>query len=69
VKDRLRGKVVIITGASSGLGRAAAFELARRGCRLVLAARRAAEVDEVARMCRELGGGALAVPTNPKLED
>lgn len=67
--DRLRGKVVLITGASSGLGREAALELARRGCRLVLAARRGAELEEVALMCRELGGGALAVPADVTREE
>lgn len=67
--DRLRGKVVVITGASSGLGRETALQLARRGCRLVLAARRGDDLDEVARACRELGGEAIAVPADVTSEE
>jgi NAD(P)-dependent dehydrogenase (short-subunit alcohol dehydrogenase family) len=66
--DRLRDKVVVVTGASSGLGREAAFELARRGCRLVLAARREDELLEVALMCRRLGGEALPVAADVSSE-
>ena len=51
----LKGKKVVITGASSGIGRAAALEFARRGANLVLAARRSEPLDEVARLCRERG--------------
>jgi short-subunit dehydrogenase len=51
----VRGKTIIVTGASSGIGRAAAVELARRGANLVIAARRAELLDEVAGQCRALG--------------
>ncbi len=51
----LKGKTVVITGASSGIGKAAAFEFARRGANLVIGGRRAELLDEVARQCRELG--------------
>jgi len=51
----LRGKTVLITGASSGIGRAAALEFARRGATLVIGARRAELLDAVAAECRALG--------------
>jgi short-subunit dehydrogenase len=57
-------KVCVITGASSGIGRALAVELARRGGRVVLAARRAGALAEVAEACRAAGGEAEAVPTD-----
>jgi len=57
----LRGKNVVITGASSGIGRAAALEFARRGANLVLGARRGEMLEDVARHCRELGVSCMAV--------
>ncbi|HYC32436.1 MAG TPA: SDR family NAD(P)-dependent oxidoreductase [Gemmatimonadales bacterium] len=63
-RNRLGGKVVVLTGASSGLGRAAAVEFARRGARVVLAARNVAELEQVAARCRRVGGAALAVETD-----
>ncbi|HUC81375.1 MAG TPA: SDR family oxidoreductase [Flavisolibacter sp.] len=63
-KQDLKGKVVVITGASSGAGRAAALAFARNGAKLVLAARRENVLDEVAEECKVLGGDALVVPTD-----
>jgi short-subunit dehydrogenase len=60
----LRGKTVVITGASSGIGRAAALEFARHGANLVLAARRAELLDEVAAQCRALGVECRAIVTD-----
>ena len=57
-------RVVVITGASSGIGRATALAFAGRGDRLVLAARRAAMLEEVAAECIARGGEALVVPTD-----
>ena len=60
----LRGKVVVITGASSGIGRAAALEFASAGCRLVLAARRHRALEETAALCSARGGSAIVIPTD-----
>lgn len=65
----LRDKTVIITGASSGIGRACAFAFAKEGCRLVLAARDIQKLGEVAAESRRLGAEALAVQTDIAIED
>jgi NAD(P)-dependent dehydrogenase (short-subunit alcohol dehydrogenase family) len=58
----LTNRVVIITGASSGIGRAAAQAFARAGCRLVLAARSAAALEVAAHDCADSGAQAIPVP-------
>lgn len=61
---RDRQKVVVVTGASSGIGRGVAGALAARGDHVVLASRSRQGLDEVAAECRRLGGTALVVPTD-----
>ncbi len=64
----LSSKVVVITGASSGIGRATALAFADAGASLVLAARREAPLREAARQCEARGGRALSVPTEMRDE-
>jgi NAD(P)-dependent dehydrogenase (short-subunit alcohol dehydrogenase family) len=59
-----RDQVVVITGASSGIGRALALQLAEQETRLALAARRAGLLEAVAQECRQAGARAVAVPTD-----
>ncbi|MFN5410508.1 SDR family oxidoreductase, partial [Bradyrhizobium sp.] len=60
----LRGTRVVVTGASSGIGRATALALAREGASVVLAARRENVLKDVALECETLGGRAIAVATD-----
>jgi NAD(P)-dependent dehydrogenase (short-subunit alcohol dehydrogenase family) len=60
----IEGSVVVVTGASSGIGRATALALAGLGARTVLVARRAGELDAVAAECVARGGEALALPAD-----
>lgn len=63
-QSTLRGMIVVLAGASSGIGRATALAFAREGASLVLAARRRAALEDVARECRRAGGNCIAVPTD-----
>jgi short-subunit dehydrogenase len=59
MKGSFRGQSIIVTGASSGIGRALALELARRGARVGLFSRRQAELDLLAAEIRAAGGECL----------
>jgi NADP-dependent 3-hydroxy acid dehydrogenase YdfG len=56
----LEGKVAVVTGASSGIGRAVALMFAKHGAAVVLTARRQARLDEVVDEIRDKGGRAYA---------
>jgi NADP-dependent 3-hydroxy acid dehydrogenase YdfG len=58
------GKIIVITGASSGLGEAAARHLAAQGAKVVLGARRAERIEALAEEIRTAGGEALPVATD-----
>src|SRR5438132_10748543 len=65
-KRRLDGMVVIITGASAGIGKALAEELSKRGAKLALGARRVERLEE---LNRALGGGHLVVQCDVSREE
>jgi short-subunit dehydrogenase len=61
---RTRGSVVVVTGASSGIGRASALKFAAGGATVALTARRPAALQEVAAECEGCGATALPVPAD-----
>src|SRR6185437_15583041 len=64
----LDGKVAIVTGASSGIGRATAMLFAREGAKVVVTARRKPELDALVAEIEEFGGVALAIVGDVKDE-
>ena len=62
--NMLKGRSIVITGASSGIGRATALAFARYGCRLVLASRRIGVLEQVAEQCRHARAETITVQTD-----
>jgi NAD(P)-dependent dehydrogenase (short-subunit alcohol dehydrogenase family) len=67
--SKLQDKVVVITGASSGIGRATALQLVERGCAVVLASRRLEVLEDIAHECELAGGRAIAVQADVTREE
>src|SRR4030095_12629330 len=65
----LKGKVVIITGASSGFGEYAARLFSREGCKVILAARRNDRLEQLANELQTAGGDTLPCPTDVSQHD
>ncbi|MEO7997579.1 MAG: SDR family oxidoreductase [Gemmatimonadaceae bacterium] len=65
---RFASKVVLVTGASSGIGAELARQFAAEGARVVLAARDMAKLEEVAKECRAIGGDAFVVALDVTVE-
>ncbi|MSO91094.1 MAG: SDR family oxidoreductase [Acetobacteraceae bacterium] len=61
---RLKGKVALITGAGTGIGRASAVLFAREGAQIAIAEINEAAGDETARLIREIGGEAITIRTD-----
>jgi len=66
---RYAGRVYIITGGGSGIGRAAALRLAPEGAQVVIADRRAELADAVLAEIRQLGSDGLAASCDVAIED
>lgn len=64
----IKNKVVVITGASSGIGKAIALEAAKKGAHLVLAARNVQALNEVGQQCSDYKNHVLIVPADVSVE-
>lgn len=68
--NKLNGKTAVITGASSGIGRASAYALASEGCDLVLVARRQERLEEVKKNCeKDFGVKVICMAGDVRLEE
>jgi len=65
----LKNKVVVITGASSGIGKAAAIKFARKGARVVLAARRTGKLEELKELICSFDESCICVKTDVTKEE
>jgi NAD(P)-dependent dehydrogenase (short-subunit alcohol dehydrogenase family) len=66
--NEFSNKVVIITGASEGIGRALALELAQQGAKLAISARNKDRLEELASECHDLGAETLVLPADVTIE-
>jgi short-subunit dehydrogenase len=67
--DAIAGRTIVITGASSGIGKALALELAARAPKLVLAARNVERLQQVASECQRRGAETLVMPADVSSRD
>jgi citronellol/citronellal dehydrogenase len=67
--DLLNGQVALVTGGGTGMGRATAIEMARCGADVVVLGRRAEPIEDCAKLIRQLGRKAVAIPTDIRLPD
>ena len=63
-KYSFKDKVIVITGASSGIGKELAFRMAEAGASLALGARNMEKLETVAEVCRQKGSRAIAIPVD-----
>lgn len=69
MEKRFEGKVALVTGASSGIGKVTAIEFAKAGAKVVLAARRVEESQQVVKEIKAEGGEAIFVQTDVTRQD
>src|ERR1700743_3554822 len=65
----LQSQVALVTGGGTGMGRATAIEMARCGADVALLGRRAEPIEDCARVIRELGRKAVAIPTDIRVPE